>query len=367
MLDEPGLIGLDAGIVLQAYLPDSHAALDHLIEWATARRAAGGGTVKVRVVKGANLLMERVDAEIHGWPQAPFSTKAEADSSWKRLVERLLDPDLSDGLRVGAASHNLFDIAFALVRGDQLGTAHRLDVGCSSGMADGHARAVRAETGSVPRLYTPVVESSDFEAAIAYLVRRLDEGKEPDHFLPHLFELAPGTPAFEDERRRFESAVRRRTELDLTPRRNQDRARRDRAVVPRPARSRTRRTRTGRSARTGPGWPPTSQPPRYHPNPSWWTSPSHVDSAIGRAVAAGAGWAGSTTADRRSLLHSVADVMAARRGRAALGVHGARRQQGTRPPTPRCPRRSTSPGGTPTAPICSTLPTPTRIRSGSWW
>ena len=69
VLDEPELIGLDAGIVLQAYLPDSHAALDHLIEWATARRAAGGGTVKVRVVKGANLLMERVDAEIHGWPE----------------------------------------------------------------------------------------------------------------------------------------------------------------------------------------------------------------------------------------------------------------------------------------------------------
>ena len=28
--------------------------------------------LKVRVVKGANLAMERVEAELHGWPQAPY-------------------------------------------------------------------------------------------------------------------------------------------------------------------------------------------------------------------------------------------------------------------------------------------------------
>ena len=55
---------------------------------------AAGGTLKIRVVKGANLAMERVEAELHGWPQAPYPTKAEVDASFKRLVERALRPTL---------------------------------------------------------------------------------------------------------------------------------------------------------------------------------------------------------------------------------------------------------------------------------
>ncbi len=223
VLDEPGLRGLDAGIVLQAYLPDAHEALDRLATWAVERHRRHGGATKVRVVKGANLLMERVDAELHGWPQAPYTSKADADASWKRLVDRALDPRLGDGLRVGAGSHNLFDVAYALVRADQLGTADRLDIEMLSGMADGHARAARSRARNGLRLYTPVVERDEFEAAVAYLVRRLDEGTEPDNFLPHLFGLEPGTAAFADERRRFARAVGNRHRLDTEPRRTQDR------------------------------------------------------------------------------------------------------------------------------------------------
>src|SRR5499425_1417098 len=59
VLDEPEFRPLSAGIVLQAYLPDSHRAQRTLTEWARARRARGGAPIKLRVVKGANLAMER--------------------------------------------------------------------------------------------------------------------------------------------------------------------------------------------------------------------------------------------------------------------------------------------------------------------
>ena len=62
VLNLPEFLSLDAGIVLQAYLPDSFEALQHLVAWATDRRENGGGEIKVRLVKGANLAMERVDA-----------------------------------------------------------------------------------------------------------------------------------------------------------------------------------------------------------------------------------------------------------------------------------------------------------------
>src|SRR5690606_32470560 len=44
LLDQPRLQGLEAGIVLQAYLPDALRALQDLTEWATRRRADGGAS-----------------------------------------------------------------------------------------------------------------------------------------------------------------------------------------------------------------------------------------------------------------------------------------------------------------------------------
>ncbi len=114
VLDEVEFRQLDAGIVLQAYLPDSHQALERLGAWAVARHAAGGGTTKVRLVKGANLAMETVEAELHGWIAAPYGSKAEVDASYKALVESALRPEWADALRIGLASHNLFDVAWAL-------------------------------------------------------------------------------------------------------------------------------------------------------------------------------------------------------------------------------------------------------------
>src|SRR5699024_1094214 len=49
ILSEDEFLGLEAGIVLQAYLPDSVAALDRLIGFACERVARGGAPVKVRL------------------------------------------------------------------------------------------------------------------------------------------------------------------------------------------------------------------------------------------------------------------------------------------------------------------------------
>ena len=117
VLDEPAFRQTRAGIVLQAYLPDSLPALEDLCAWARRRRDQGGEWIKVRLVKGANLAMEQVDAEIHGWSAAPFSTKAETDANYKRLLDVALDPANHGAVRVGVASHNLFEIGWAIGAG----------------------------------------------------------------------------------------------------------------------------------------------------------------------------------------------------------------------------------------------------------
>ncbi|MEE2815581.1 MAG: proline dehydrogenase family protein, partial [Actinomycetota bacterium] len=103
ILDRPEFQGLEAGIVLQAYLPDALSAMMRLQEWAAARVASGGAPIKVRVVKGANLPMETVDAETHGWPLATWSSKQESDSSYKAVLDYSLRPEHIGNVRVGVA------------------------------------------------------------------------------------------------------------------------------------------------------------------------------------------------------------------------------------------------------------------------
>src|SRR5699024_7407753 len=56
------------------------------------------------------------------------------------------------------------------------------------GMATAQAEAVRADVGRL-LLYTPVVHPDEFDVAISYLVRRLEEGASDENFMSAVFEL----------------------------------------------------------------------------------------------------------------------------------------------------------------------------------
>ena len=92
ILDQPQLKNLEAGIVLQAYLPDTLAAMIRLQEWAARRVENGGAGIKVRLVKGANLSMEIVEGVMHGWPVTTWDTKQAADTNYKRILDYALRP-----------------------------------------------------------------------------------------------------------------------------------------------------------------------------------------------------------------------------------------------------------------------------------
>ncbi len=223
VLDRPDFRALPAGVALQAYVPDSFAVLDELCAWAAARRARGGPPTRVRLVKGANLAMEQVDAELAGWQQAPYPTKADVDAHYKRMLDRAMTAAACGDLHVGVGSHNLFDIAWALVLRDARGLGNdSVEIEMLEGMAPAQARAVRARAGAL-LLYTPVVDEAEYAAAIAYLTRRLDENAADENFLRALFSITPGSPRWHAERARFEDAVARRHHVSTMPRRRQNR------------------------------------------------------------------------------------------------------------------------------------------------
>ena len=114
VLSEPEFLKMTAGIVLQAYLPESHAAFTDLATWARERHARAGGAIKIRLVKGANLAMERAEAEFNGWTAAPYPSKADVDASYSRLIDAALRPENAEAVRIGIASHNLFHLTWAI-------------------------------------------------------------------------------------------------------------------------------------------------------------------------------------------------------------------------------------------------------------
>ncbi|WP_179950946.1 bifunctional proline dehydrogenase/L-glutamate gamma-semialdehyde dehydrogenase [Xylanimonas oleitrophica] len=196
ILERPELHDLEAGIVLQAYLPDALGALEELTEFARARVAAGGARIKVRLVKGANLAMEQVEAELHDWAQAPYTTKADVDANYLRVLDAALTPERTAAVRLGVASHNLFHLALAVLAARARGVSEGMDLEMLQGMAPTEARAVReefAKDGGRVVLYTPVVRDEDFDVAISYLVRRLEENAAEQNFLHAMF--APGAGA----------------------------------------------------------------------------------------------------------------------------------------------------------------------------
>src|SRR5262245_38833852 len=222
VLDEAEFLPLSAGIVLQAYLPDSHRVQRELTEWARGRCARGGAPIKLRIVKGANLAMEKIAAAVHGWPPAPYEHKAEVDANYTRMVEYGCRPEHAEAVHLGVATHNLFDVAYGFVLRGHHGVQPWVEFEMLEGMANHQARAVRERAGGL-LLYAPVVRAEDFHSAIAYLVRRLDENTAPENFLRHVFDLEPGSATWIAERDRFLAAFAVQRGLSDRPRRTQNR------------------------------------------------------------------------------------------------------------------------------------------------
>ena len=311
VLDEPEFAGLTAGIVLQAYIPDSHEALARLCTWANERVDRGGAGIKIRLVKGANLAMEQVEAELHDWPQAPYRDKGDVDASFKRMLESALRLGRPGAVRIGVASHNLFEVAYAMTVAEATASTERIDLEMLEGMAPPQARAVREMAGEL-LLYAPVVEKSDRDASIAYLSRRLDENSSPENFLRSLFDITPGSPAWNLEAERFRSSVRARHDVPTSSRRSQSRA-----CVPKatpPDADFTPCADTDFTQAANRAWIADALATVVVTEPPLVTEIPDVDVIVARGIEAQSRWSGTTWAERREVLCRAADLMAAERG-----------------------------------------------------
>jgi RHH-type proline utilization regulon transcriptional repressor/proline dehydrogenase/delta 1-pyrroline-5-carboxylate dehydrogenase len=232
-LSRDDLLPLTAGIALQAYLPDSFDILRELTEWSRARCARGGAPIRVRLVKGANLLAERAESSQRGYELPIFSSKAEVDASFKRMLEHACQPQNARVVQLGIASHNAFDVALGLLLREHHGVQSEVSFEVLEGMAGPLQRTLVELAGTL--VYAPVVKPSALQSAIAYLMRRLDEGTAEENYLRQSIDMRAGDERFAEQRARFEHAVRARNAVPTAPRRTQDRAREARQQASSPA------------------------------------------------------------------------------------------------------------------------------------
>ena len=194
--DQPEFTNVSAGLAQQAYLPDSYGIQQDLCAWARARVDQGGAPIKIRIVKGANLEMEKVESSLQNWPLAPYDNKLDVDANFKRMVRYGVLPENIRAVNLGIGSHNLFDLAYAYGLAKNNRVLEHLSVEMLEGMAD-HVRRAIQETSRDLVLYAPVANREQFVSAIAYLIRRLDENTGEENFLRHSCHLEPETPAWD--------------------------------------------------------------------------------------------------------------------------------------------------------------------------
>ncbi len=331
LLSEPEMKNYEGGIVIQAYLPDALAAVQELAEFANDRADEGGAGIKIRLVKGANLAMERVHADIHDWPVVTCESKEATDANYKLVLHWLLTAERMRGVRLGVAGHNLFDVAFAHLLGAERGVSERLEFEMLQGMAAEQQGPISEDVGQL-LLYVPAVRPAEFDVAISYLVRRLEENAASENFMSGIFEFSPGSEIFKREEARFRASLETLTEL--LEKYDDD--------APAPAHTQDRlaeeNTEPGDYST---GIPPFANEPDTNPaleanqrwaeqvvaraTPEWLAeqtlpeqlSTDQVDPLVAGMRSAAEHWAARPAAERAAILYRAADIMAARRGHLA--------------------------------------------------
>ena len=98
------------------------------------------------------------------------------------------------------------DVQRAHLLAEQRGVTGRIEFEMLQGMATEQSEAVSTDVGQL-LLYVPAVRPTEFDVAVSYLVRRLEENSASANFMSGIFDLAPDNRIFKREESRFRAAL----------------------------------------------------------------------------------------------------------------------------------------------------------------
>ncbi len=168
--------GPSVGVVMQAYLRESPALVDRVLQWSADHPRHNPLTI--RLVKGAYWDHEVAEAKQRGWQVPVFTEKADSDRNFELLTRQLIDA--RPRVRLAVASHNLRSVSHAMAYNRLSGGDDRdIEIQVLQGLGDDLRDALTEHKMRV-RVYCPV---GDIVMGMAYLVRRLLENTASTSFL----------------------------------------------------------------------------------------------------------------------------------------------------------------------------------------
>ncbi len=202
LLSSQELHDSQAGVAIQGYLPESTEMVRRLVAASGDHVQRGGSPLRIRLVKGANLEFEKVESSAHGHALPIFPEKNQVDAQFKRLLRELVAAAAEEKVHVGVASHNLFDISYALLLRARTSVPGNIQFEVLEGMGGALGEVLYRITGSL-LIYCPIVLPKNFSSAVSYLVRRMDENTGENQFLRVAPFMQPGDENFLDQAAKF--------------------------------------------------------------------------------------------------------------------------------------------------------------------
>lgn len=170
----------NAQVILEmpAYLKKSPAVLREMTEWATARSDKGASPIKVLLVKGSHLTQEQEFHAYHGEASAVSRNKAETETRFKKLIHAATTAAPKAIIPI-IGTHNLFDIAYALLDWGRAGRSGLPEFCFIGGMAD-HLARLLSGAGAQVTLSTVLAEENGEAGFESYLTELVEELARPD-------------------------------------------------------------------------------------------------------------------------------------------------------------------------------------------
>lgn len=167
--------------------------------------------------------METVDSRERGWKLTTQKSKQDTDSNYMKVLDYALTKERTRNIKIGVAGMNLFTVGFAYELAHERGVLESggVEFEMLTGMASPQSKAVAEDTGHL-LFYVPVVNPEEYDVAIAYLVRRLEENSLDQNFMSDIFDLDDANVLHKEEQR-FRRALARVYDVEVGPVRQQNR------------------------------------------------------------------------------------------------------------------------------------------------
>ncbi len=197
-------------IELPGYLRHAPALLRELTEWAAARAAKGARPLRIMLDKGSHLAAERSMCYSYGDASAAAANKGETDTRYKQLLHTAIAAP-AKAVRPCIATHNLFDIAYALLDWGRSGREGLPDFAFTAGLGN-HIGRMLARAGANVTLATGVVADEGEAEFEKYLLTLINEASLPDSVLAAGPALAPDSMPWGRMRQQFLASLSGREE-----------------------------------------------------------------------------------------------------------------------------------------------------------